>query len=134
MNIFRLFVKPKSASTARERLQVLLAHERASVGGNDLVALLRDEILAVISKHVKVDDNKVYVKLERGTSMSRRSRSMSRFPSTHAEGRPDGRPLRFSMKSFYGCAGATDCGDDHENPAARRSASKWSSCLPRAIG
>ena len=70
MNILRFFVKPKSASTARERLQVLLAHERASVGGNDLVALLRDEILAVISKHVKVDSNKVYVKLERGTNVS----------------------------------------------------------------
>lgn len=70
MNILRFFVKPKSASTARERLQVLLAHERASVGGNDLVALLRDEILAVISKHVKVDSNKVYVKLERGTTVS----------------------------------------------------------------
>lgn len=70
MNIFRLFVKPKSASTARERLQVLLAHERASVGGNDLVAVLRDEILAVIAKHVKVDDNKVYVKLERGMHVS----------------------------------------------------------------
>lgn len=70
MNILRFFVKPKSASTARERLQVLLAHERASVGGNDLVAILRDEILAVISKHVKVDDNKVYVKLERGPQVS----------------------------------------------------------------
>jgi cell division topological specificity factor len=70
MNIFRLFVKPKSASTARERLQVLLAHERASVGGNDLVTILRDEILAVISKHVHVDDNKVYVKLERGVHVS----------------------------------------------------------------
>ncbi len=70
MNILRFFVKPKSASTARERLQVLLAHERASVGGNDLVALLRDEILAVISKHVKVDSNKVYVKLERGATVS----------------------------------------------------------------
>jgi cell division topological specificity factor len=70
MKILRFFVKPKSASTARERLQVLLAHERASVGGNDLVAILRDEILAVISKHVKVDDNKVYVKLERGAQVS----------------------------------------------------------------
>ena len=40
------------------------------MGGNDLVALLRDEILAVISKHVKVDSNKVYVKLERGANVS----------------------------------------------------------------
>lgn len=70
MNMFRLFGKPKSASTARERLQVLLAHERASVGGNDLVGLLREEILAVINKHVKVDDSRVYVKMERGAKVS----------------------------------------------------------------
>jgi cell division topological specificity factor len=48
---------------ARERLQVLLAHERSSVG-TDLVSLLREEILAVIAKHVQVDADKVQVKLD----------------------------------------------------------------------
>ena len=41
MNLFRFFSKPQSAPAARERLQVLLAHERASTGGSDLVAKLR---------------------------------------------------------------------------------------------
>jgi cell division topological specificity factor len=66
MSIFRFFSKQTSAPTARERLQVLLAHERASVGQADLVAVLREEILAVIAKHVQVDRDKVNVTMERG--------------------------------------------------------------------
>lgn len=70
MNLFRFFSKPQSAPAARERLQVLLAHERASVGDNDLVTKLRDEILRVISKHMQINEEKVSVKMERGDKMS----------------------------------------------------------------
>lgn len=70
MSIFRFFSKQTSAPTARERLQVLLAHERASVGHSDLVAKLREEILAVIAKHVQVDGDKVTVKMDRGEKVS----------------------------------------------------------------
>lgn len=69
MSIFSLFRKQKSAPMARERLQVLLAHERASVG-SDLVAVLREEILAVIAKHVQVDGDKVQVKMDRDEHVS----------------------------------------------------------------
>lgn len=72
MNLFRFFSREQqSAPAARERLQVLLAHERAVVGGDsDLVAKLRDEILKVIAKHMKIDDDKVNVSMERGEQMS----------------------------------------------------------------
>ncbi|TPW29888.1 cell division topological specificity factor MinE [Pararhizobium mangrovi] len=70
MNIFRFFAKESSAPAARDRLQVLLAHERASVGDNDLVSKLREEILAVIAKHVKVGDDQVNVKMDRGDQVS----------------------------------------------------------------
>lgn len=69
MSIFSLFRKQKSAPMARERLQVLLAHERASVG-SDLVAVLREEILAVIARHVQVDGDKVQVKMDRDEHVS----------------------------------------------------------------
>jgi cell division topological specificity factor len=69
MSIFNLFRKPQSAPMARERLQVLLAHERASQG-SDLVAILREEILAVISKHVQVDADKVRIKVDRDEHVS----------------------------------------------------------------
>ena len=70
MNLFRLFSKSQSAPAARERLQVLLAHERASAGDSDLVVKLRDEILRAISKHMEIDSEKVSVKLERGVQVS----------------------------------------------------------------
>ncbi|HMO28180.1 cell division topological specificity factor MinE [Enterovirga sp.] len=70
MNLLRLFSRPPSAPAARERLQVLLAHERASVGGSDLVTKLREEILRAISKHMQVDDEKVSVRMERGAQIS----------------------------------------------------------------
>lgn len=70
MSILNIFKKQKSAPAARERLQVLLAHERSSIGQSDLVAILREEILAVISKHVQLDADKVQVKLDRDKTMS----------------------------------------------------------------
>ena len=71
MNLLSLFQRrSSSAPVARDRLQILLAHERAALGQRDLVALLREEILAVIAKHVSVDREKVRVKMDRGDSIS----------------------------------------------------------------
>ncbi|HDZ74477.1 cell division topological specificity factor MinE [Aurantimonas sp. C2-6-R+9] len=70
MSLFSFFSKQTSAPMARERLQILLAHERATVGHSDLVALLREEILAVIAKHVQVDGDMVSVKMDRGENVS----------------------------------------------------------------
>jgi cell division topological specificity factor len=65
-SIFDIFRRrPPTANAARERLQILLSHERASVGQEGLVTLLREEILAVIAKHVKLDRDQVQVKVER---------------------------------------------------------------------
>ena len=69
MSIFRIFRKQRSAPMARERLQVLLAHERSSTS-SDLVAILREEILAVIAKHVQLDADKVQVKMDRDEHVS----------------------------------------------------------------
>ena len=70
MNLWTLFRRNNSAPTARERLQVLLAHERAFVGKSDLLSILQDEIIAVITKHVAIDREKVQIKLDRGASVS----------------------------------------------------------------
>ena len=59
-----------SAPVARERLQILLAHERSLRGQPDLLELLREEILAVVSRHVDLDPDKVVVKMERGETVS----------------------------------------------------------------
>ena len=59
-----------SAYQARERLQLLLSHDRGKAAPSDLVALLREEILAVIAKHALVDRSQMRVKLDRGASVS----------------------------------------------------------------
>lgn len=71
MSFFNFLSRKPTANVARERLQILLAHERATFGGNaDLVAVLQEEILAVIAKHISVEREKVQVKLDRGDSFS----------------------------------------------------------------
>lgn len=59
-----------SAPVARERLQILLAHERSLRGEPDLLVLLRDEILAVVSRHVLLDPDRVIVKMDRRETVS----------------------------------------------------------------
>ncbi|RAI46062.1 cell division topological specificity factor MinE [Rhodoplanes roseus] len=64
------FKRRNSAPVARERLQILLAHERSTLGRSNLVSVLQDEILAVISRHVFVDPDAVQVKMDRGAKIS----------------------------------------------------------------
>jgi len=61
---------PASAPVARERLQILLAHERSLRGQPELLGLLRDEILAVVSRHVLLDPDRVIVKMDRRETVS----------------------------------------------------------------
>jgi cell division topological specificity factor len=70
MSLLRFFQRNGTAPVARDRLQILLAHERAATGRTDLVAILREEILAVIRKHITVDNDKVQVKMDRGAGVS----------------------------------------------------------------
>ena len=70
MSLFDLFKRRTSAPVARERLQLLLAYERQNRNQPDLVAILREEIMAVISKHVQIDHDDVKVTMERGERMS----------------------------------------------------------------
>jgi cell division topological specificity factor len=59
-----------SAPVARERLHILLEYERAMVNRRDMIPVLREEILAVIGRHVAVDPDKVLVKVDRGALVS----------------------------------------------------------------
>ena len=70
MRLFR-FLRPKSsAPVARERLQILLEYERNLVGQTDLIAVLREEILAVVGRHVTIDRDKVQIRVDRGAELS----------------------------------------------------------------
>jgi cell division topological specificity factor len=64
MSVLKFFSRRSSAPAARERLQLLLAHERAVFGRTDLVAQLKDEILAVIAKHISIHPDNVRIKTD----------------------------------------------------------------------
>jgi cell division topological specificity factor len=70
MSVFGLFRRQSSAPVARERLQILLSHERGGRGQSDLIAILREDILAVIEKHVTIDRDNVQIKMDRGDKVS----------------------------------------------------------------
>ncbi|NDY83032.1 cell division topological specificity factor MinE [Orrella sp. NBD-18] len=62
---FLLGQKKTSANVAKERLQIILAHER--VGGEstpDYLPQLQQELVAVISKYVKINPDDIKVSLE----------------------------------------------------------------------
>jgi cell division topological specificity factor len=70
MSLFR-FLKPRGAApVARERLQILLSHERVALGPRDLVTILRDELLATIARHIEIDPEKLSVKMDRTDAFS----------------------------------------------------------------
>ena len=59
--------KKKTASVARERLQIILAHERSGRGAAkpDYLPALQRELLAVISKYVSINAEDIKVHIER---------------------------------------------------------------------
>ncbi|WP_410498489.1 cell division topological specificity factor MinE [Chitinibacter sp. S2-10] len=57
--------KKKTASVARERLQIILAHERGGREAPDYLPQLQRELVEVISKYVAIDPNDIKVQLDR---------------------------------------------------------------------
>jgi cell division topological specificity factor len=70
MSFLGLFRKRGSAPVARERLQILLAHERKFVGQPDLLNVLREEILAAVARHISLDPEKIQIRMDRGEPVS----------------------------------------------------------------
>jgi cell division topological specificity factor len=70
MNFFNLFKRGGSAPIARDRLQILLAHERSVPGSSDLLTILRHEILAAVARHVEIDPAGVSVHMTRRKKIS----------------------------------------------------------------
>ncbi len=64
---FLLGEKKKTASVAKERLQIILAHERSGRNASqpDYLPALQRDLVAVIGKYVKIDMHDIKVNLER---------------------------------------------------------------------
>ncbi len=66
MSIFSYLRKRNTtASVAKERLQIIISHERSQRNAPDYLPKLQEEILAVIAKYIPIDRDKVSVNLER---------------------------------------------------------------------
>lgn len=61
---------PSSAASAKERLQIVLSHERISREGDDFLPKLQRDLVEVVARYVNVDAEKVNVSLERGADLS----------------------------------------------------------------
>lgn len=68
MGFFKFFQSNKnddSARIAKDRLQVLIAHERTGRDGPDYLPQLKADILNVIKKYVAIDDDSLSIQLEK---------------------------------------------------------------------
>ena len=72
MSIFDYFrSKDKdTASVAKERLQIIVAHERSQRAQPDYLPKLQKELLEVIRKYVEIDSEKVEVQLDKNGDCS----------------------------------------------------------------
>lgn len=62
--------KKNTASIARERLQIIVAHERGQREQPDYLPALQQEILDVIRKYVPIDTDQVNVQLDKNDNCS----------------------------------------------------------------
>jgi cell division topological specificity factor len=70
MNLFNQFIqafqkKSATAPLAKERLQIIVSHERLNRNGPDYLPLLKKELLDVIAKYIPVQEEQVKVDIER---------------------------------------------------------------------
>ncbi|WP_372998462.1 cell division topological specificity factor MinE [Marinobacter sp.] len=62
--------KNNTASVAKERLQIIVAHERGQREQPDYLPQLQQELLEVIRKYVQISDDMVQVEVDRNESCS----------------------------------------------------------------
>lgn len=62
-NLMSYFRRNKSAQTAKNRLHIIIAQEKAEKNGPDYLHTLRREILAVVAKYTNADLDQVNVEL-----------------------------------------------------------------------
>jgi cell division topological specificity factor len=91
----RLFGKKSSADAAKQRLQLVLVHDRAEIPPG-VLALIKDDIIAVISRRVNIDREHVQVNI---SHEARESKLLVDIPlldnaAASAPGRARGEPQR----------------------------------------
>ncbi len=92
LDIFWRRSKP-TAPAARERLQILLAHERSGTAQPDYLPQLHRDILEVIGRYIEIDQDKISVEFENEGSVSMLEVNVE-LPSGGLTARPEPKPAK----------------------------------------
>jgi cell division topological specificity factor len=67
MKFFDLFrsKRPSSASIAKERLQIIVSHERRRPSTPDFLPRLQKDILEVVRKYIQISENQIKLSVDR---------------------------------------------------------------------
>lgn len=90
MNLFsrlRGRKSPSSRDIAKQRLQLVLVHDRSDISPG-MLEMLKDEIIAVISKHVEIDRSGVHVTFSQNDHESRLMADIPLADGRRARGQP----------------------------------------------
>lgn len=64
LDYFKSNTKPCTAATAKERLQIIVAHQRCERGAPDYFPQMKQDIIEVIRRYVHITEDQVTVQLE----------------------------------------------------------------------
>ncbi|MGL4651955.1 cell division topological specificity factor MinE [Cetobacterium sp.] len=79
MAFFNFLNKEKSSSVAKDRLKLVLIHDRAMLSPKTLEAL-KNEIISVISKYVDIDTNALNIEVSQETDSGRETALIANIP------------------------------------------------------
>lgn len=81
MSIFSFFNKEekKSKNVAKDRLKLVLIHDRAMLSSG-MLEQMRDDIIAVISKYVEIDRDSLNIDIAENGENSRRTTLIANIP------------------------------------------------------
>lgn len=80
MSIFSFFnKKEKSKDVAKDRLKLVLIHDRAMLSSG-MLEQMRDDIIAVISKYVEIDKESLNIEIAENPDNTRRTTLVANIP------------------------------------------------------
>lgn len=79
MGIFDIFGSNKSKNVAKDRLKLVLIHDRAMIPPS-LMEKMRDEIISVISKYVEIDTENFNIEVSSLEDQDRKTALVANIP------------------------------------------------------
>ncbi len=65
LDFFRSSSKRNSSSVAKERLQIIVAHERRRASSPDFLPRMQQDILAVVRKYIPIGEDQIKLSVDR---------------------------------------------------------------------